>query len=56
MISGLDAAEAVFRRLDPERRRSSGSAPEGEWREPPAPVLRVAGAARALLDAPSARR
>ena len=25
--------------------------PEGEWREPPAPVLRVAGPARALLTA-----
>jgi nicotinate-nucleotide pyrophosphorylase (carboxylating) len=50
VISGLDVAEAVFRRLDP------GAAierlgPEGEWREPPAPVLRVEGAAGALLTA-----
>jgi nicotinate-nucleotide pyrophosphorylase (carboxylating) len=50
VISGLDAAEAVFLRLDP------GAAierlgPEGEWREPPAPVLRVTGSARALLSA-----
>jgi nicotinate-nucleotide pyrophosphorylase (carboxylating) len=50
VISGLDVAEAVFRRLDP------GAAierlgPEGEWREPPAPVLRVEGGAGALLTA-----
>ena len=47
VVSGLDAAEAVFRRLDPavavER-----LAPEGEWRES-GPVLRAQGAARALL-------
>ena len=48
VISGLDVAEAVFARLDPdvEVRRLG---PEGEWREPPAPVLEVRGAARALL-------
>jgi nicotinate-nucleotide pyrophosphorylase (carboxylating) len=50
VISGLDVAEAVFRRLDP------GAAierlgPEGEWREAPAPVLRVEGAAGPLLTA-----
>jgi nicotinate-nucleotide pyrophosphorylase (carboxylating) len=50
VISGLDVAEAVFLRLDP------GAAverlgPEGEWREPPAPVLRVEGSARALITA-----
>src|SRR5687767_12201603 len=50
VISGLAVAEAVFGRLDP------GAAierlgPEGEWREPPAPVLRVEGSARALLTA-----
>jgi nicotinate-nucleotide pyrophosphorylase (carboxylating) len=50
VISGLDVAEAVFLRLDP------GAAverlgPEGEWREPPAPVLRIEGAAGALLTA-----
>jgi nicotinate-nucleotide pyrophosphorylase (carboxylating) len=47
VISGLDAAEAVFRRLDPdcviERE------PEGVWREAGAAVLRVQGSARALL-------
>ncbi|MET0769244.1 MAG: nicotinate-nucleotide diphosphorylase (carboxylating), partial [Solirubrobacteraceae bacterium] len=50
VISGLDVAEAVFLRLDPaaviER-----LGPEGEWREPPVPVLRVTGSARALLGA-----
>lgn len=50
VISGLAVAEAVFRRLDPgadiER-----LGPEGTWREPPAPVLRVSGAAGALLTA-----
>ncbi len=50
VISGLAVAEAVFTRLDP------GAAierlgPEGEWREPPAPVLQVDGSARALLTA-----
>jgi nicotinate-nucleotide pyrophosphorylase (carboxylating) len=50
VISGLDVAEAVFRRLDP------GAAierlgPEGEWRAPPAPVLRVEGSAGARLTA-----
>src|SRR5688500_11205115 len=50
VISGLEVAEAVFTRLDP------GAAierlgPEGEWREPPAPVLRAEGSARALLTA-----
>jgi nicotinate-nucleotide pyrophosphorylase (carboxylating) len=51
MISGLDVAEAVFRRLDPlvrvERRRA-----EGEWlKEPPADVLVLEGEARGLLSA-----
>jgi nicotinate-nucleotide pyrophosphorylase (carboxylating) len=50
VISGLDVAEAVFLRLDPEARvRRTG--PEGEWREAGAPVLEVEGAARALLTA-----
>src|SRR4051795_209702 len=48
VISGLDVAEAVFRRLDP-RATVERPGPEGEWREPPAPVLRVEGSARALL-------
>src|SRR5215218_1811999 len=50
VISGLDVAEAVFLRLDPDARLER-LGPEGEWREPPAPVLRVTGAARALLSA-----
>jgi nicotinate-nucleotide pyrophosphorylase (carboxylating) len=47
VISGLDAAEAVFRRLDPECTIERG--PEGVWREPGAVVVRVDGSARALL-------
>ena len=50
VISGLDAAAAVFRRLDPEA-VIERLGPEGEWREPPAPVLRIEGRARALLTA-----
>ena len=50
VISGLDVAAAVFRRLDPEA-LIERLGPEGEWREPPAPVLRVEGRARALLTA-----
>jgi nicotinate-nucleotide pyrophosphorylase (carboxylating) len=50
VISGVDVAEAVFLRLDPdavvERLR-----PEGEWREAGAGVLRVEGTARGLLVA-----
>src|SRR3954454_13789926 len=49
VISGLDAAEAVFRRLDPDCEIERG--PEGEWREPGAVALRVTGAARGLLTA-----
>jgi nicotinate-nucleotide pyrophosphorylase (carboxylating) len=48
VISGLAAAEAVFLRLDPEA-AIERLGPEREWREPPAPVLRVSGSARALL-------
>jgi nicotinate-nucleotide pyrophosphorylase (carboxylating) len=49
IVFGLDVAEAVFRRLDPQvsiaRRRA-----EGEWLdEPPATVLTIEGDARALL-------
>ena len=49
MVFGLDVAEAVFRRLDPQvsvaRRRA-----EGEWLdEPPATVLTLEGDAQALL-------
>jgi nicotinate-nucleotide pyrophosphorylase (carboxylating) len=50
VISGLAVAEAVFRRLDPEA-EIERLGPEGEWREPPAGVLRVSGSARALLTA-----
>src|SRR5918994_761616 len=50
VISGLAVAEAVFLRLDPEA-VAERLGPEGEWREPPAPVLRVEGSARALLTA-----
>ena len=50
VIFGLDVAEAVFRRLDPDA-AVERLGPEGEWREPPAPVLRVEGHARALLTA-----
>jgi nicotinate-nucleotide pyrophosphorylase (carboxylating) len=49
VISGLDVAEAVFQRLDPDA-RITRLAPEGEWREG-GPVLRVEGSARALLTA-----
>jgi nicotinate-nucleotide pyrophosphorylase (carboxylating) len=50
VISGLDAAEAVFRRLDPNA-RIERLGPEGEWRDAGAPVLRVEGSARGLLTA-----
>ena len=50
VISGLAVAEAVFLRLDPEA-AAERLGPEGEWREPPAAVLRVEGSARALLTA-----
>jgi nicotinate-nucleotide pyrophosphorylase (carboxylating) len=50
VISGLDVAEAVFLRLDRDA-AIERLAPEGEWREPPAPVLRIEGAAGALLTA-----
>jgi nicotinate-nucleotide pyrophosphorylase (carboxylating) len=50
VISGLDVAEAVFHRLDPDA-RIERLGPEGEWREAGAPVLRVEGSARSLLTA-----
>jgi nicotinate-nucleotide pyrophosphorylase (carboxylating) len=50
VISGLDVAEAVFLRRDPEA-HVARLGPEGNWREAPAPVLRVTGRARALLTA-----
>jgi nicotinate-nucleotide pyrophosphorylase (carboxylating) len=50
VISGLEVAEAVFRRLDGavELQRLG---PEGEWREAGVGVLRAEGSARALLTA-----
>jgi nicotinate-nucleotide pyrophosphorylase (carboxylating) len=50
VISGLAVAEAVFRRLDPDA-EIERLGPEGEWREAGAGVLRIEGAARALLTA-----
>ena len=50
VISGLEAAGAVFLRLDPDA-VVEPLGPEGVWREAPAPVLRVDGRARALLTA-----
>jgi nicotinate-nucleotide pyrophosphorylase (carboxylating) len=47
-IYGLDAAEAVFLRLDPDA-RSERLVEEGEWREDGGPVMTVEGKARALL-------
>src|SRR3954447_1174889 len=49
VISGLEVAEAVFLRLDPEARLTR-LGPEGEWREG-GPVLRVEGSARGILTA-----
>ncbi|HEX4363993.1 MAG TPA: carboxylating nicotinate-nucleotide diphosphorylase [Solirubrobacteraceae bacterium] len=50
VVYGLDAAEATFRALDPDVVLER-LGPEGVWREPPAPVLRLTGDARALLAA-----
>jgi nicotinate-nucleotide pyrophosphorylase (carboxylating) len=50
VISGLDVAETVFRRLDGDA-VVERLGPEGEWRDAGAPVLRVEGSARALLTA-----
>src|SRR3954468_21827540 len=49
VVFGLDAAETVFRALDPDV-RTARLAAEGEWREG-GPVLDVEGAAAALLTA-----
>jgi nicotinate-nucleotide pyrophosphorylase (carboxylating) len=48
VVFGLDAAEATFLALDPDV-RIERLAEEGRWAEPPLPVLRAAGDARALL-------
>jgi nicotinate-nucleotide pyrophosphorylase (carboxylating) len=50
VISGLAVAEAVFLRLDGDA-RIERLGPEAEWRDAPAPVLRVEGSAPALLTA-----
>jgi nicotinate-nucleotide pyrophosphorylase (carboxylating) len=50
VVFGLDAAEAAFLALDPDVRLER-LGPEGEWRDPPQPVLRATGDARALLAA-----
>jgi nicotinate-nucleotide pyrophosphorylase (carboxylating) len=47
-IYGLDAAETVFRLLDPDL-RFQRLAQEGRWREEGGPVLAIEGSARALL-------
>jgi nicotinate-nucleotide pyrophosphorylase (carboxylating) len=49
VVFGLDAAEATFARLDAGARFERLS-PEGVWQEPGTVVLRVEGAARALLS------
>ncbi len=50
VVYGLEAAETAFLALDPDVELER-LASEGEWREPPAPVLRATGDARALLAA-----
>lgn len=50
IVFGLDAVEATFLALDPDIELERLGA-EGEWNEPPAPVLRVTGDAHALLAA-----
>src|SRR3954447_11730098 len=50
VVFGLDAAEATFMALDPDVTLERLGR-EGEWAEPPAPVLRATGDARALLAA-----
>jgi nicotinate-nucleotide pyrophosphorylase (carboxylating) len=47
-IFGLDAAEAVFRQLDPDA-VFERLVEEGRWREQGGPVMTVSGRARALL-------
>src|SRR5215210_604280 len=49
VISGMEVAEAVFRRLDPGV-RAERLGPEAQWRDR-GPVLAVEGSARALLTA-----
>ena len=48
VVFGIDVAEEVFRRLDPDV-EVEVLAPEGMWLDPPQPVLAIEGSARALL-------
>ena len=48
VVYGLDAAQLTFLTLDPDVVLERLCL-EGEWRDPPAPVLRATGDARALL-------
>jgi len=50
VVFGLDAAEATFLAVDSDVELER-LGPEGQWREPPAAVLRATGDARALLAA-----
>jgi nicotinate-nucleotide pyrophosphorylase (carboxylating) len=50
VVYGLDAAQVAFLTLDPDV-AIERLGPEGEWRDPPAAVLRATGNARALLAA-----
>ena len=50
VVYGLDAAEMAFLTVDPDVALDR-LGPEAQWREPPAPVLRATGDARALLAA-----
>lgn len=50
VVFGLEAAKAAFLALDPDVGLEQ-LGPEGEWRDPPSPVLRATGDARALLAA-----
>ncbi len=50
VVFGIEAAEATFLALDPDVALERLGA-EAQWREPPAPVLRATGDARALLAA-----
>lgn len=50
VVFGLGVAEAAFRLLDADVQLER-LGPEGQWREPPGPVLRATGDARALLGA-----
>jgi nicotinate-nucleotide pyrophosphorylase (carboxylating) len=50
VVFGFDAAEEVFRQVDAEL-RVERLAREGEWHEPPLPVLRISGSSASILTA-----